>query len=242
MYRLSSLSLFYSSLLCFSSLHIVGSLTSKLPLIIYVCVNSIRCLQIYAQTSLLGLELVSRFHSLVFHSHPQQYPHASGGCYWKCQVNVVKVTGRMEDFVPLLRPTPGNKCLPFGGETIHHRKPTCPQNRAYFNRKYIIQPLIFRGHSLVFRGVTRKNCNAAWYESLEFWSNKSSFSFNALTSKLFELYLSGGGHKIIRTLIYITWVCLRIPGLPWSKVLILMRNPMVSWDQPEFTYPNTDMI
>ena len=29
-----SLSLFYSSLLCFSSLHIVGSLTSKLPLIL----------------------------------------------------------------------------------------------------------------------------------------------------------------------------------------------------------------
>ena len=31
-----SLSLFHSSLLCFSSLHIVGSLTSKLPLI-YIC-------------------------------------------------------------------------------------------------------------------------------------------------------------------------------------------------------------
>ena len=31
-----SLSLFYSSLLCFSSLHIVGSLTSKLPLILAI--------------------------------------------------------------------------------------------------------------------------------------------------------------------------------------------------------------
>ena len=27
-------------------------------------------------------------------------------------------------------------------------------SRDYFNRKYIFQPLIFRGHSFVFRGVT----------------------------------------------------------------------------------------
>ena len=36
---------------------------------------------------------------------------------------------------------------------VHSRKLTCPLKRNYFNRKYIFQPLIFRGHSLVFRGV-----------------------------------------------------------------------------------------
>ena len=36
---------------------------------------------------------------------------------------------------------------------LHPRKLTCPLKRDYFNRKYIFQPLIFRGHSLVFQGV-----------------------------------------------------------------------------------------
>ena len=35
---------------------------------------------------------------------------------------------------------------------LHPPKRTCLLKRDYFNRKYIFQPLIFRGHSLVFRG------------------------------------------------------------------------------------------
>ena len=30
----------------------------------------------------------------------------------------------------------------------------CPLKRDYFNRKYILQPLIFRGHPLVFGGIS----------------------------------------------------------------------------------------
>ena len=33
------------------------------------------------------------------------------------------------------------------------KKLTCPLKRDYFNRNYIFQPLIFRGHSFVFRGI-----------------------------------------------------------------------------------------
>ena len=40
---------------------------------------------------------------------------------------------------------------------LHPWKLTCPQKRDYFSREYIFQPLIFRGHSLVFRGVTLKS-------------------------------------------------------------------------------------
>ena len=36
---------------------------------------------------------------------------------------------------------------------LHPWKVTCPLKRDYFNRKYIFQPLIFRGHSFVFRRV-----------------------------------------------------------------------------------------
>ena len=41
--------------------------------------------------------------------------------------------------------------------SLHPWKLTCPQKRDYFSREYIFQPLIFRRHSLVFRGVTLKN-------------------------------------------------------------------------------------
>ena len=36
---------------------------------------------------------------------------------------------------------------------IHPWKLTFPQKRDYVNRKYIFQPLIFRGHSFVFQGI-----------------------------------------------------------------------------------------
>ena len=36
---------------------------------------------------------------------------------------------------------------------IHPEKLTCPLKRHQLNRKYIFQPLIFRGHSFVFGGV-----------------------------------------------------------------------------------------
>ena len=36
---------------------------------------------------------------------------------------------------------------------LHPRKLTCPLKRDYFNRKYIFQPLIFRGHSFAFQGM-----------------------------------------------------------------------------------------
>ena len=37
-------------------------------------------------------------------------------------------------------------------QQLHPQKLTCPLKRDYFNRKYIFQPLIFRGLSLVFWG------------------------------------------------------------------------------------------
>ena len=40
-----------------------------------------------------------------------------------------------------------------GGYHLHPRKLTCPLKRDYFNRKYIFQPLIFRGH------VSFPDCN-----------------------------------------------------------------------------------
>ena len=36
---------------------------------------------------------------------------------------------------------------------LHPRKLRCPLKREYFNRIYIFQPLIFRGHSFVFGSV-----------------------------------------------------------------------------------------
>ena len=44
-------------------------------------------------------------------------------------------------------------------ENVHPRKLTCPLKRHYFSREYIFQPLIFRGHSLVFRGVMSFVCH-----------------------------------------------------------------------------------
>jgi len=41
---------------------------------------------------------------------------------------------------------------------LHPRKLTCPLKRDYFNRKYIFQPLIFRGH-VNFPG---SNCPESW--------------------------------------------------------------------------------
>lgn len=43
-------------------------------------------------------------------------------------------------------------------ENLHHRKLTCPLKMDCFSREYICQPLIFRGHSLVFRGVASSFC------------------------------------------------------------------------------------
>ena len=37
-------------------------------------------------------------------------------------------------------------------------KQTCPLKRDYFSREYLFQPLIFRGHSLVFRGLDPLFC------------------------------------------------------------------------------------
>ena len=36
--------------------------------------------------------------------------------------------------------------IPVGKSWLHPRKLTCPLKRGYFNRKYIFQPVIFRGH------------------------------------------------------------------------------------------------
>ena len=46
----------------------------------------------------------------------------------------------LESFSFILEPHPG--------------KLTCPLKRDYFNRKCIFQPLIFRGHDIVFHGVS----------------------------------------------------------------------------------------
>ena len=47
------------------------------------------------------------------------------------------------------------------------KKLTCPLKRDYFNREYIFQPLIFRGHSSVFRGV--------YFFCDSFWCSKKLF-------------------------------------------------------------------
>ena len=47
-------------------------------------------------------------------------------------------------------------------------KLTCPPKRDHFNRKYIFQPLSFRGHSFVFVGVF-----IAFYLSHDFFSEYS---------------------------------------------------------------------
>ena len=44
---------------------------------------------------------------------------------------------------------------------VHPWKLTCPQKRDYLNRKYIFQPLIFRGH-VSFRGSSDKNMMLVW--------------------------------------------------------------------------------
>ena len=41
-------------------------------------------------------------------------------------------------------------------EILHPRKLTCPPKRDYFNRKYIFQPLVFRGH-VSFSGSSQKH-------------------------------------------------------------------------------------
>ena len=44
---------------------------------------------------------------------------------------------------------------------VHPWKLTCPLKRDYLNRKYIFQPLIFRGH-VSFRGSSDKNMMLVW--------------------------------------------------------------------------------
>ena len=58
---------------------------------------------------------------------------------------------------------------------LHPRKLTCPPKRDYFNRKYIFQPLVFRGH-VSFSG-----------------SRKNTFP---LIGRLWDLSLPGGDTKV----------------------------------------------
>ena len=46
---------------------------------------------------------------------------------------------------------------------IHPWKLTCPPKRDHFNRKYIFQPLIFRGH------VSFQGCTSSYWKWLTIW-------------------------------------------------------------------------
>ena len=76
---------------------------------------------------------------------------------WKEKQEWKRVVGNMGDGATAfyLRVETYQSRIPI--HKLHPRKLTCPLKRKYLNRKYIFQPLIFRGHSFVFRGV--KNCS-----------------------------------------------------------------------------------
>ena len=78
---------------------------------------------------------------------------------------------------------------------LHPGKLTCPLKRDYFNRKYIFQPLFFRGNSLVFTGcrvpvLFHWNPQVVTVQTLDSWrlaslepvpSAKQGFGLVALT-------------------------------------------------------------
>ena len=86
---------------------------------------------------------------------------------------------------------------------LHPRKLTCPLERDYFNRKFIFQPLTFRGHSFVFRGVYGWSWDHPYFSWEDTFVEKPSYEGLLLPRMTPEVY---------RKNVQNTWGATKKPG------------------------------